>query len=304
MTQYKVGRYLVNLTHEDKVLFTQPTITKSDLIEYYESIADIMIPHIKNRPLSLYRCVEGIAQDCFYQKNAADYFPSWIKTVPVKKEEGGTVDYVLCNNAATLVYLANQVMITPHVWLSRVPALTKPDRMIFDLDPVKQDFKTLCGIAHELRALLEECGLHPHVMTTGSRGLHVVTPLKPSATFDDVRSFAYQVGQIMVDRHPDLLTLELRKNKRHGRVFVDVLRNSWTATGVAPYGVRAIAGAPVAMPLRWEDLKKRGLMSQTYTIKNMMKYIEKYGDAWADIASHARPLGGANKKLKSLAQNS
>lgn len=299
----KVGRRAVQIANLSKELFPKAHITKGDLIEYYLRVADIMVPHIKNRPITMQRFPQGIADEGFYQKDISDYFPSWIKYILVKKKEGGTVRYALCNDAATLIYLANQLCITPHVWLSKQDKINYPDRMIFDLDPSKKGFDAVKKTALLLKDVLEELGLVPFVMTTGSRGLHVVVPLKRTHTFDEVRAFAREIAQLLVNEYPRMLTLEMRKEKRRGHIFLDILRNAFGQTGVAPYAVRAKPGAPIATPITWQELKKSDMKSQRYTIQTIFRRLSRTGDPWKDIDKYARSLKGAQKKLDQLLED-
>jgi bifunctional non-homologous end joining protein LigD len=299
MRKVKLGKYTVELTHEDKILFPKARITKRELLDYYQRIAPIMIPYIENRPLTMHRFVNGIAQEGFYQKDASDYFPSWIKRKEVKKKEDGIVHYVVCNNAAALVYIANQLSITQHVWLSKITKLNYPDRMIFDLDPAPGvTFVTIRWVAKKIKELLEKLGLKTFVMTTGSRGVHIVVPLKPVHTFDYVRTFARDIAQVLAHEYPEKVTVEMRKAKRGKRVFVDFLRNAFGQTGVAAYSVRAKPGAPIATPITWNELKD--VTPQKYTIKNIFRRLSVKGDPWKNIDSSACTLKQARKKLDVL----
>ncbi len=292
---------MVTVTTENKILFPKVGITKGDLIRYYERIAPIMIPHLKNRPLMMHRFVHGITGEGFYQKDAPDYFPSWIAVAPIEKKGGGIVRYVLCNNVATLVYIANQLCITPHIWLSRVPKVDYPDRMIFDLDPSKGvSLPVIRWAAKKIKELLEKCDLTPFVMTTGSRGFHVVVSLKKIHTFDYTRTFVQDLSRLLVHRYPHKLTLEMRKDKRGKRIFVDTLRNAFGQTGVAPYGVRAKPGAPIATPIEWHELLNKGIKPQSYTIKNIFRRLSRKKDPWLAIDRAAVSLKQARKKLDRL----
>lgn len=289
-TTRKVGKHNVEITHGEKILFPHSGITKNELVDYYERIAPTMVPYLKGRPLTMLRYVNGIAQEGFYQKDASSYFPTWIKKLAVKKKEKGAVNYVICDNAATLVYLANQVCLTPHIWLSRAPKIDFPDRMIFDLDPgTKTDFSVVRITAKKLKKILEAHGLAPFVMTTGSKGLHVVVPIKPKHDFDYVRAFARTIAEELVAEDTKRLTLEIRKAKRRGRLFVDILRNGFGQTGVAPYAVRAREGAPVATPLEWSELTS-DMTPRRYTIKNIFKRLARKGDPWEHIDRYAVEL--------------
>lgn len=299
MTQRKCGRRLVTTTHESRILFPASGITKSDLIDYYEQCASYMIPHIGDRPLTMHRFPKGIDGKGFYQKDAASYFPSWIHTKRIKKQEGGFVRYVVCNDQATLVFLANQAVITPHVWLSRIDKLQYPDRMIFDLDPSRNDFDAVRSAALRLKELLESFSLQPFVMTTGSRGVHVVVPLRRTMQFDAVRECARYIGELLVARYPDEMTMEIRKQKRAGRIFIDVARNAFGQTGVAPYAVRALEHAPVATPITWDELASGKVEAQTYTIKTVLKRLATQQDPWCNIQEHAISLTSLYRKISS-----
>ncbi len=283
MRSIKLGKYVVDITNENKILFPKAKITKGELVEYYQRVASYMIPYVKNRPLTMHRFVQGIDQEGFYQKNVPDYFPSWIKRVPILKKADGIVNYVVCNNDATLVYLANQLCITPHIWLSRVDKLKYPDRMIFDLDPSPGvSFLQIRWAAKKIKKLLEhDFGLSTFIMTTGSRGVHIIVPLKRVHTFDQVRLFAHDCADLLAKKYPKKLTLEMRKAKRGKRIFIDVLRNSFGATGVAPYAVRAKPGAPIATPIEWHELD--AVTPQKYTMKNIFRRLVRKKDPWQDI---------------------
>lgn len=286
-----VGNKKVKITNPDRILFPKANITKWEMIQYYERIAPLMIPHIKDRPLTLHRFPNGIDAEGFYQKDASGYFPDWIKTCAIQKgDKSKVVHHVLANNAATLVYLANQATITPHIWLSKEKKLNYPDRMIFDLDPpsIKQ-FDQIRKAAKIFKQVLEDLGLHPFVMTTGSKGLHVTVPIKPNCDFEYVRSFARQLAELLVQQHPEHLTVEIRKDKRKGRIFVDYLRNAWAQTGVAPYAVRAKEGAPIATPLKWSEVNS-ALNPQKYKIKNIFRRVSRGGDSWEDINEYAKSI--------------
>lgn len=237
----------------------------------------------------------------FYQKNVSDYFPSWIETAVLAKE-GGTVTHAVIDSAATLVYLANQGCITPHIWLSRSDAIDNPDLMVFDLDPTGDDFSLIRRGAQALHEWLEELSLPCYVQTSGSRGLHVFVPLDRSEAFDDVRGFARELAEVVVRQDPDSFTVEFRKEKRGDRIFIDTLRNAYAQTVVVPYAVRAKAGAPVATPLEWKEVGRRGLGPQDYTLHNVMRRLGQKGDSWsgADMWHEAPSLSRAREKLTSL----
>jgi bifunctional non-homologous end joining protein LigD len=294
----KIDGRTVELSNTGKVLFPDLRITKGDLVEYYRRVADTMLPHLRGRPVSMQRYPDGIDGKRFFQKDAPDYFPDWIRFEEVAKE-GGTVRHVVCDDAATLVYLANQACITPHVWLSRTEHLERPDRMIIDLDPPEASKKgpgPARRAARTVRDRLRELGFEPFLTTTGSRGFHVVVPLEPEAGFDEVRAFAQALARKLAARQPDRLTVETRKDKRGDRVFLDYLRNGYAQTAVPPYAVRARPGAPVATPVSWDELS--GLDPRRYTVKNLFKRLGQKADPWAGIDRHRKPLGDARERLE------
>jgi bifunctional non-homologous end joining protein LigD len=299
MTERRFGSRVVKITRSDKVLFPGDGIQKQDIIGYYERMAEIMLPHIKDRPLMLQRFPNGIGAHGFYQKNIGSYFPNWIQRVSVRKT-AGTVTHAVCNDVATLVYLANLACITPHMWLSRIPKLKCPDVLIFDLDPPGEDFGVVRRIAFALRELLDSLGLKSFPMTTGSRGLHVTVVLNRDADFERVRLFARNVAELLSSRHPDQVTVAARKNQRGGRLYVDAMRNAYAQTAVAPYALRAKPGAPVAAPLNWDEMADKRLHSQSFNIKNIFDRIEREEDPWKSIWRHPQGIDRAEERLRRL----
>jgi bifunctional non-homologous end joining protein LigD len=286
----------VEVTNPGKVLFPDGT-TKLELVEYYTSVAGAMVPHLRGRPLTIHRFPNGIDKGGFLQKNASRYFPDWIERVTVEKSKG-TTTYVLCNDTPTLRYLANQAAITFHVWPSRADRLLFPDRLIFDLDPSVENFALVRDTAVALRRILEDLGLVAFLMTTGSRGLHVVAPLDRTASFDEVGEFADGVARILVGGAPDALTTEFSKAKRGDRLFVDTRRNVYAQHAVAAYSVRARDGAPVATPLQWDELPSlEG--ADTFTIREVPSRV-RAGDPWAGISRRARALKAPRKLLEKV----
>jgi bifunctional non-homologous end joining protein LigD len=290
----------VEITHPDKLLFPDDGLSKADIAGYYEKITEWMLPHIKNRPISMLRFPDGVGGHGFFHKNVPDYFPDWVKRVRVDKRGGTLVHAVVCD-ADTLVYLVGQNMITPHVWLSRADRLRQPDRLVFDLDPAPgADFAAVRRAARRTGELLRELGLEPFAQVTGSKGIHVWTPLRRRATFEDVRPFARAVAELLAARHPEELTLEFRKAERGGRILIDVMRNAYAQTTVPPYAVRPLPGAPVATPIYWDELSDSKLRADRWTVKNVLRRLAAKDDPWADIASFARGLSRAGKRLERL----
>jgi bifunctional non-homologous end joining protein LigD len=292
-----IGR--VEISRPDKPLFPEG-ITKADLAEYYATVAGAMLPLIRDRPLNLERYPDGIDGPRIMQQQASGHFPRWVRRVRVAKRDG-TVEHAVAADADTLVYLAGQASITPHAWLSRRDRLDRPDRLIVDLDPSGDDDPAgVRRAARELGDLMREIGLEPFAMTTGSRGFHVVVPLQRRQDFDAVRAFARDLARLAAARDPDHLTVEQRKAKRGGRIFLDVMRNTYAHTAVAPYAVRARPGAPVATPLRWQELSKPTTRPDRWTLRTLPRRIERDGDPWSAIRSSARTLGAPRRRLREL----
>ena len=296
---HTVGGREVEVSHEGKVFYPESGITKGDLITYYEKVAGTILPHLEGRPISMERFPDGITGESFYQKEVPEYFPAWIHRVSIPyHHKGGSQFQVVCDSPATLVYLADLGCITPHTWLSCEHHLTRPDKMILDLDPSGDDFAPVRTVAFLVRDLLEGVGLQPSVMTTGSRGVHIVVPILPSLEFGRVRTFAESVAGILAERHPGIVTDEIRKEKRGGRVFIDALRNAYGATAVPPYAVRARPGAPVAAPLTWKDLEDPGIHSRSFTLRNLFERLERKGDLWKGFHDHGQSLEDMIRNLR------
>jgi bifunctional non-homologous end joining protein LigD len=291
----RAGRRMVEITHADRVMFPEVGLTKLDLSRHYDRVAPVMVPHVRDRPLALDAYPDGVRGGGYYVKQIPAHFPDWIARATVRKREG-EVTHVLANDRATLVYLAGQNVVTLHVWPSRADRPDHPDRLIFDLDPSRQRFAEVRAAARALGDLLRDLGLTPYAMTTGSRGLHVVVPLRRREPFETVRAFARAVARDFVAGDPKRLTIAQRKAERGNRIFVDVMRNSYAQHAVAAYAVRARPTAPVATPLRWDELEDRRLGPERWTITTIGDRLDSEGDPWRGIARHARGLGGAIRR--------
>ena len=283
----------VRISSPDKELF--PGITKRDLARYYERVGRIMVRHVRDRPVAMQVFPSGIEGDGVYIKNAPKHFPDWIPRARVQKR-GGTTNHVLIRETATLVYLAGQNVITPHVWTSRADDVRNPDRIIFDLDPSTQRFAEVRAAARATGELLRSVGLAPHAMVTGSRGIHVTVPIRP-VPYEEAFELAKAVAARLAEEHPRKLTTEFHKAKRGERIFLDVLRNRYAQHAVPPYAVRPRPRAPVAAPLHWEELGDSKLKPDRWTIKTMPDRLEADGDAWHGIGGQARAVAPALRKL-------
>jgi bifunctional non-homologous end joining protein LigD len=279
----------VTISHPDKVLFPAAGITKRDLADHYERAAPAMLPYIRDRPLAVQAFPKGIEEHGFFMKAVPDYFPDWIDRVTVPKK-GGTVTHVLANDADTLVYLAGQNVVTLHTWLSRADEPRQPDRLIVDFDPSGGGFADVRAAARDAGERLRDAGLVPYAMVTGSRGIHVLCPLRRGPSFTDVHQFTRTLAEEMVRDNPRKLTLEWKKADRGSRIYVDVNRIAYAQHAVAPYGVRAREKAPVAMPIHWEELSDRSLKPDRWTVKNAGARLDAEGDPWKGMTRRARKL--------------
>jgi bifunctional non-homologous end joining protein LigD len=286
------------ITHPEKVLFPDDGITKGELAAYYEAIAPAMLPHIRARPVTMQRYPRGIGEKSFWQKDVSKGFPDWLTRVEVPKKDG-TVHHPIVTDTRSLLWLANQNSITPHVWTSRAPNLYQPDICVFDLDPSKEDEPDILrAAALALRDLLAELGLPSWVKTSGSKGFHIVVPLDGKADHGDVSRFAHQAATLLVSRDPEHLTQEFSKADRGGRILVDTGRNGYSATFAAAYAVRAKPGAPVSAPCTWAEIEKGKVGPQTFTLRTMTDRVEAVGDLWSDMRRRKRSLRRPLEQLR------
>ena len=289
----------IEISKPDKELFPAvgkaKAVTKRDLATYYDSVAAVMLPHLRDRPINMQRFPDGIERMSFYEKKVPSHFPDYIDTVEVHTADGKQRQ-VTVNTARSLVYLAQQACLTPHTWLSRSDDLDRPDQLVFDLDPSVEDLKAVRRATRLVGELLDNLGLTSFVKTTGSRGYHVLVPLRRTKDFDDVRSFARAVAEVLVDREPDLLTLQARKDKRGTRVLVDIQRNGYGQTAVPPYAVRARPRAPVSTPITWDELSR--VRPDQHTIRSIGRRLAGRADPWKDVRRSPQALGKALERLQ------
>jgi bifunctional non-homologous end joining protein LigD len=287
------------ITHPEKILFPGDGITKGDLAAYYEAIAPVMVPHIRARPITMERFPAGIGKPGFIQKDVSKGFPAWLKRVEVPKKDG-TVHHPIVTDVRSLLWIANQNCITPHVWTSRAPDLYHPDICVFDLDPSVADDAMLRDAALQLRDVLDELGLPSWVKTSGSKGFHIAVPLDGKLETDQVAGFAHAVGTLLVARDPKRLTQEFHKKNRGRRILIDTGRNANSATFAAAYAVRAKPGAPVSAPCTWEEIERGEVGPQTFTLRNMLERVEDVGDLWGEMRKRRRSLTRAVGRLRRL----
>jgi bifunctional non-homologous end joining protein LigD len=273
----------IRLTHPDKVLYPDIGLTKRDLADYYGQVAVLMLPHVADRPLSLVRCPDGRAGECFFQRHYGPGLPAAIQRAPVEGTKGGEM-YVKIGSAAGLVALVQIGVLEIHPWGARADAPDKPDRVIFDFDPGPEvEWEAVIAAAQECRERLDAFKLRSFVKTTGGKGLHVVVPIARRYGWPLVKDFAKALAGQMAADAPDRFTVTMAKSARTGRIFIDYLRNDLTATAVAPYSSRARPGAPVATPLRWRELPDIPGGGH-FTVHNLPDRLTRgFDDPWRDM---------------------
>ncbi|MGB3735370.1 MAG: hypothetical protein WA964_10480 [Ilumatobacter sp.] len=296
-TEVSVAGRTIEVSNLDKVYFpaesgSTSSITKGDVVDYYERIADAMLPHVAGRPLVLQRFPDGIDEFGFYQKNTPDHVPDWMGRVEMDTADGGVTRYSVIDDAAGLVYLANQGAIVFHTLLAGADAPVRPVEVIFDLDPSSDDLDPVQAAAKELRDVLDDLALAPRVKSSGSRGLHIVVDVTDDdADFDLTRSFARRVAEMVSERGD--FTLEHRKAKRQGRLFLDIGRNAPASHAAAPYSLRPIPGAPVAAPLDWDEALASSFHPQRITLTNVFRRLAQKLDPWTGAPTPRSTIAAA-----------
>jgi bifunctional non-homologous end joining protein LigD len=270
----------VTITHPDRVLWPDGEITKLELARYYAAIAPKLLAHAGNRPISLVRCPRGQGQQCFFQRHPGEGMASTVHAVKVAGRGDGK-PFIFIDDAAGLVSLVQMGTIEIHAWNVTVSNIKKPDRLIFDLDPGPDvEWAAVKNAARQVRTALEKLGLTSFLKTTGGKGLHVVAPFTPGPGWPETKQFARSVADALAKAEPDRYTINSRKDVRGGRIFIDYLRNDETASAIAAYSVRARAGAPVSLPIGWEELA-RLKSGDAFHIKDA---LQRRKDPWANIA--------------------
>ena len=293
----RAGRRTIAITHAGRVMFAGAGLTKLDLARYYARVAAAMVPHTRGRPVTMQTFPRGAGAPGHIIKQAPTHFPDWIRRARMTKK-GGSVEHVLADDAATLVYLAGQNVVTPHVWPARADRPDRPDRLIFDLDPPDaMPFAQVREVARSLGDALRDLGLEPFAMTTGSRGLHVVVPVRRTASWAQARTFARALANRLVAENRSTLTTARYRSQRRGRLFVDTGRTTYAHHAAAPYSVRPRPHAPVATPLRWEELDDPRLDPQAWTIETVPRRLDSEGEPWRGIGRRARRLERAAQRL-------
>ncbi|MGO8815610.1 MAG: DNA ligase D [Terriglobia bacterium] len=287
----------IRISHPSRVIYPDSHITKAKLAEYYLSVADHILPHVINRPLSMVRCPEGATEPCFFQRHVGLGKTPYLHEVEVQVKDKAR-NYLMIQDVKGLISLVQWGVIELHPWQCSVKYLTKPDRMVFDLDPdPSAAWKQLVEGANEVKQRLEQFGLKTFLKTTGGKGLHIVIPLTPVYSFDTIKSFAKAIADSMVSDNPSRYVAKLSKVARKGRIFVDYLRNDITSTAVAAYSARARPGATVSTPLKWTELNA-SLKLNSFTVESMPERLAKQKDSWADFFKIRQKID--SKYLKAL----
>ncbi|HEY7397011.1 MAG TPA: non-homologous end-joining DNA ligase [Gaiellaceae bacterium] len=299
----------VNLTSADRILYPEDGVTKGDLFTYYGDVADVLIPHLRNRPFTLKRWPHGITGEAFFQKQAPKGIPSWIPTrqfvTHPRGAKGATrlVDFVLVNEGAAAQWAVQQNCIDMNAWYSRVDKPDRPDFVLFDLDPPDEPgaFSLCIRVAHYVRRALEELELRSYVKTSGSDGIHVLVPIVRRSTFDDTYTFAELLSRRLEAAHPGEVTTEWLKKKRSG-VLVDHRQNGWGKTIASVYSVRPKPGAPVSTPLHWEELTE-DVRPRDFTMEVALARVAEHGDLFEPVLAGGQSLGPALRRLTADARD-
>lgn len=281
----------VEISHPDKLLYPNDNISKKTVAEYYSKMSEYLLAFIKDCPITMKRYPSGINEDGFFNKHRPEHFPNFVDdlTIPTRENQS-EMHMVGIGSEKALVYLANQDVIELHAALSTMSSIQRPDQIIFDFDPSDNDFEKVRKAAKGLKKILDDMNIKSFVKTSGSRGLHVHIPIKPENTFDKVKKTAKQIAEKLHQQFPDITTTEQRKNKRGNKVFIDVLRNDYAMTVIAPYSLRAISGAPVATPLNWSEVNDISLTPQSYHLKNIFHRLAQVENPWKHFNNYNRQL--------------
>ena len=297
----EIGGRTLKLTNLSKVYYPDDGCTKRDVLNYYAGIADLILPHLIDRPLSLKRYPDGITKEYFFQKNVREAFAPWLRTELIKSEHNhGPIKYVFADDRASLLYLVNLGCIDHNPWLSRSPTLDNPDFILIDLDPQECPFDKIVDAALLVKGLLDQIGLTGYPKTTGGDGMHVYVPVEPIYSYEDTRTFAELIARLTFDQKPELFTTPRSVSKRQkNRVYFDYLQNGKSKTIAAPYVLRAYPGAPVATPLEWGEVR-HGLLPEHFNITNARQRFAGKGDLFAGVLDKPQRLEAGLQELEKL----
>jgi bifunctional non-homologous end joining protein LigD len=297
------ARTSVKLTNGDRVLFPADGITKGDLFTYYDSVADALVPHLRDRPFTMKRYREGLVGSAFFQKQAPKGMPTWIETrqFETRTREGRKardVDFPLVNSREALLWMVQMHCIDMNAWYSRVDEPDRPDYVVFDLDPPDGDFAAGVTAARLVGELMTEVGLRAYAKTSGADGMHVLVPIERRHTFEETHAFAEAAALVLEQRHPGVVTTEWLKAKRSG-VLIDYHQNGRGRTTASVYSVRPKPGATVSTPLRWEEVND-GLDRRDFTMEVVLRRIEEHGDLFAPVLDGGQSLDEPMRTLEAI----
>jgi bifunctional non-homologous end joining protein LigD len=293
------GNHTVALTHTDRIVFPDLGITKGEVIDYYAGVADLMVPALRDRALTMERFTKSIEGGGFMQKHARKHYPAWIARAELRTKK--VVEYPICDSAAALVYFASQGGVAFHIPTSHAARPHHPDEIVFDLDPPDDhSFEVVRQVARILHDLLDELDVPAFVKTTGAKGLHVVIPTDRTSTYAEVHELVGGIASRICDRHPAIVTTEFYKKDRKGRLFFDTGRNVEGATFVAPYSLRPRPGAPLSAPLTWTELEDPALRADGIRLRDLEARRAAVGDPWAGFRAHPASVKRATAKLRAL----
>jgi bifunctional non-homologous end joining protein LigD len=296
--EYRFGDVVIACTHVERVMFPDAGITKGDVIAYYHHVADAMLPELRRRPLTIERFTKGIDQGGFFMKHYQKHYPAWIDSIALAGKTA--VRYPLCDTPAALVYFANQGGVALHVMASRADAIERPDVIVFDLDPPEGRFDLVRSAALVLRDLLPPLGLPTFVKTTGSKGLHVCVPVDGRATYDEVMQLCGAITRHVCRVHAAMFTTEFYKKDRKGRLFFDIERNRLGATFVAAYSLRGKPGAPISLPIAWDEVENPALAANAFTLRNVRERLDRVGNPWATLRAEQGSVAYALQRFAQL----
>ena len=295
----RVGKIMLHITNEEKVYWPGENILKKDLIGYYSEVADFILPYLKNRAESLHRFPNGIKGMSFYQKNMEkEKIPSWLTTEKIFSESNHEyLDYLICNDKATLIYMANLGCIEMNPWNSKIKKLDYPDWVVLDLDPEQIEFREVARTAIEIKKTLDEIGIKCYPKTSGATGMHVYVPLGANYTYEEARKFGQLIAELVNEKLPATTSLIRSPAKRQKKVYIDYLQNSRGQTLASPYSVRPRPGATVSTPLFWKEVNDK-LDPGKFTLKTILNRLDKVGDLWKPVLGKGENIKAALKKLK------
>ena len=287
MHEINVANKIINITNPDKILFIEANLTKMDLINYYLKVADHLLPHVKDRPITIQCFPEGVKQEGFYRQYALDTLPSWFETFSLKNKYGVYVEHLLCQDTASLIYLVNYNMVSMFRWLSKVENPESPDLLAIEIIPPNEAaFHLVCKAAKLLKIQLETRNYQPYVMTTGSNSLLVMSRSKQNDDYAQVREMLFELVAIIIKEYPTEFSVNVRKNKRGELVYIDIMRNSYAQSVITPFSIKAEKHAYVATPLSWKELEKPDSILNQWNINNIFTRLNNLvNDPWTGLES-------------------